>query len=128
MQKRNTVLTLGILAIMFIIIAQVIILRGLWKQQNEMLTIRYRSLPQEAIGNLRESNTVHDTVRFILNLYSEKEAAELQGIKDEKLLDEKRKEITNYFTVALNKEQDFTTYLSDYLDRQGFEKNFKYRI
>lgn len=128
MQKRNTVLTLGILAIMFIIIAQVIILRGLWKQQNEMLTIRYRSLPQEAIGNLRESNTVHDTVRYILNLYSSKEAAELRGMKDEKLLNEKRKEITNYFTVALNKEQDFTAYLSDYLDRQGFEKNFKYRI
>lgn len=128
MQKRNTVLTLGIVAIVFIIIAQLIILRGLWKQQNEMLTIRYRSLPQEAIANLRESNTVHDTVRYILNLYSEKQASELQGIKDEKLLDEKRKEITNYFTVALNREQDFTAYLSDYLDKQGFEKNFKYRI
>jgi hypothetical protein len=30
--------------------------------------------------------------------------------------------------VALNKEQDFTAYLSDYLEKQGFEKNFNYRI
>ncbi len=70
MRKRNTILTLGILAIIFIIVAQVIILRSLWKQQNEMLTIRYRSLPQEAIGALRESNTVHDTVQYLLNEYS----------------------------------------------------------
>jgi len=128
MQKRNTILTLGILAILFIIIAQIIILRGLWKQQNEMLTIRYRSLPQEAIGALRESNTVHDTVQYLLNEYSGRIAGELSEIKDEQKLNEKKKEITDYFTVALNKEQDFTAYLSDYLDKQGFEKNFNYKI
>ena len=128
MQKRNTILTLGILAILFIIIAQIIILRGLWKQQNEMLNIRYRSLPQEAIGALRESNTVHDTVQYLLNEYSGRIARELPEIKDEQKLNEKKKEITAYFTVALNKEQDFTAYLSDYLDRQGFEKNFNYKI
>jgi two-component system, OmpR family, phosphate regulon sensor histidine kinase PhoR len=128
MQKRNTVLILGILAIIFIIVAQVIILRSLWKQQNEMLTIRYRSLPQEALGALRESNTVHDTVRYLLNQYSVKVIKELSEIKDEHMLNEKKKEIFNYFTVALNKEQDFTTYLSNYLEEQGFEKNFKYRI
>lgn len=128
MRKRNTILTLGILAIIFMAASQIIILRGLWKQQNEMLTIRYRTLPQEAIGALRESNTVHDTVQYLLNEYSAKMAKELLQIKDEKARDEKNKQIFNYFTVALNKEQDFTAYLSDYLGKQGFEKNFKYRI
>jgi two-component system phosphate regulon sensor histidine kinase PhoR len=128
MQKRNTILTLGILAILFIIVAQIIILRGLWKQQNEMLTIRYRSLPQEAIGALRESNTVHDTVQYLLNEYSSRIARELSEIKDEQKLNDKKKEITDYFTVVLNNEQDFTAYLSDYLDKQGFEKNFNYKI
>ncbi len=128
MRKRNTILILGILAILFIIFAQAIILRGLWKQQNEMLNIRYRSLPQEAIGALRESNTVHDTVRYLLNEYSGRITKELSEIKDEQKLNEKKKEITDYFTVALNKEQDFTAYLSDYLDKQGFEKNFNYKI
>ena len=37
MQKRNTVLILGIFAIIVMITAQIIILRGLWKQQNEAL-------------------------------------------------------------------------------------------
>ncbi len=128
MRKRNTILTLGILAIIFMAASQIIILRGLWNQQNEMLTIRYRSLPQEAIGALRESNTVHDTVQYLLNEYSRDMAEELLEIKDEKARDEKNKEILNYFTVALNKEQDFTAYLSDYLGKQGFEKNFKYKI
>ena len=74
MQKRNTVLILGTFAIIVMITAQIIILRGLWKQQNEMLTLRYRSLSQEAVGSLRGSGiAVHDTVWFILNKYSEEE-------------------------------------------------------
>lgn len=129
MQKRNTVLLLGIFAIIVMITAQVIILRGLWKQQNEMLTLRYRSLSQEAVGSLRGSGiAVHDTVWFILNKYSEQLVRELPEIKDEQKLNEKKKEILEYFTAVLNKEQDFTTYLSSYFEDQGFEKNFKYTI
>jgi two-component system phosphate regulon sensor histidine kinase PhoR len=129
MQKRNTVLTLGILAIVFIIAAQGIILRSLWKQQNEMLTLRYRSLAQEANNSLRGSGIeVHDTVRFILNQYSMMVGKELAGIKDEKKLNEKKKEVLEYFYAVLKKEQDFTAYLSKYFDELGFEKNFNYRI
>ena len=130
MRKRNTILILGILAILFIIIAQAIILRGLWKQQNEMLTLRYRSLTQEANVSLRGSGIeVHDTVWFILpNRYSQNLVKELPEIKDEQKLNEKKKEIIDFFTAALEKEQDFTAYLSSYFEGQGFEKNFNYRI
>ena len=129
MQKRNTVLILGIFAIIVMITAQIIILRGLWKQQNEMLTLRYRSLSQEAVGSLRGSGiAVHDTVWFILNKYSEEAVKELTEIRDESKLNEKKKEILDYFTAVLNKEQDFTPYLSSYFEGQGFERNFKYSI
>ncbi len=129
MQKRNTVLILGILAIVVIILAQIIIIRGHWKQQNEMLTLRYRSLTQDAINSLRGSRiSWHDTVTFILNKYSEQVVKELPLIKDEQKLTEKKKEILNYFTTVLNKEQDFTIYLSSYFKNQGFEKDFKYHI
>lgn len=129
MRKRNTILILGILAILFIIVAQAIILRGLWNQQNEMLTLRYRSLAQEANVSLRGSGVeVHDTVWFILNQYSEKLVKELPEIKDEQKLTDKKKEIIDFYTAALEKEQDFTTYLSNYFEGQGFEKNFNYRI
>ncbi|MCU0462351.1 MAG: HAMP domain-containing histidine kinase [Bacteroidales bacterium] len=129
MKKRNTVLTLGILAIIFIIAAQAIILRGLWKQQNEMLTLRYRSLTQDAMNSLRGTRvSVHDTVMFLLSRYSENMVKELPLIKDEQKLSEKKQEILEYFTAVLNKEQDFTSFLSGYFGEQGFEKKFKYRI
>ena len=126
MQKRNTVLTLGIMAIIFIIIAQFIILRGLWKQQNEMLTLRYRSLTQDAAR--RAGPSVHDTVGFILDRYSEQVVKDLKDIKDNTKLEEKKKEILEYFTAVLNKEQDFTHYLSGLFEENGFERNFKYKI
>jgi two-component system phosphate regulon sensor histidine kinase PhoR len=129
MQKRNTVLILGVFAIIVMIMAQIIIIRGLWKQQNEMLTLRYRSLTQEAIGSLRGSGLdVHDTVRYILKKYSEKVVPELLEIKDDQKLNEKKKEVLAYFTAALEKEQDFTAYLSSYFENQGFEKNFNHNI
>ncbi len=128
MRKRNTVLTLGILAIVFIIAAQVIILRGLWKQQNEMLTLRYRSLSQEAVMSQRGSFSGYDTVRFLLNNYSESVVKELSTIKDEQKLIEKKRDILEYFTVVLNTEQDFSSFLSAYFEDQGFEKDFNHKI
>ena len=129
MKKRNTVLTLGIMAILFIVLAQGIILRGLWKQQNEMLTLRYRSLTQDAMNSLRGTRiSVHDTVMFLLRNYSENVAGELHLIKDEQQLAGKKQEILEYFTAVLYREQDFTSFLSDYFEEQGFEKNFNYKI
>ncbi len=40
--------------------------------------------------------------------YSEKVVKELPEIKDEKELTEKKKEILEYFTLVLNKEQDLS--------------------
>jgi len=128
MRKQNTVLILGILAIVFMIIAQVIILRGLWKQQNEMLTLRYRSLSQEARMSQRGSFQGYDTVMYLLNIYSASIVSELSQIKDNQELDQKKKDILEYFTIVLNTEQDFSDYLSSYFENQGFEKDFNHRI
>ncbi len=40
----------------------------------------------------------------------------------------RKRKFSTYFTIALEKEQDFTAYLSKYFENQGFEKNFNYRI
>jgi signal transduction histidine kinase len=94
-----------------------------------MLNLRYRSLTQDAVGSLRGSGiSVHDTVWFILNNYSEQVVRELPKIKDEHKLDSMKQVIYEYFTAVLNKEQDFTAYLSSYFENQGFEKDFKYNI
>jgi len=130
MKKRNTVFILGIFSILVLIAAQLIIIRGVWEQKDEMLYFRYRSLSQDAVASLRGrgSTDVFDTVRFILRAYSEQVVKELPGIKDTVKLNEKKKEIFNYCSKVLNQEQDLSEYLSKYLESRGFDKNFNHKI
>ncbi len=129
MQKRNTVLILGILAFAIMIIAQVIIIRGGWKQIDEMLYLRYRSLSQDANASLRGSRSmVFDTVNYLLDYYAESVVKELSQITDSQQLANKKDEIFEYFSTVLNKEQDLSQYLSEYFKNQGAEDEFNHRI
>jgi two-component system phosphate regulon sensor histidine kinase PhoR len=130
MKKRNTVQLLGIMSILILISVQVYIIRGIWKQKDEMFVLRYTMLSKEALTffNRRMSTDGFDTVRFILRNYSEKANKELHSIKDENELSAKKKEILDYFTKVVNQEQDLSGLLSTYFERRGFEKNFNYSI
>jgi len=129
MQKRNTVLILGIIAFAIMIIAQVIIIRGGWKQVDEMLFLRYRSLSQEANASLRGSRSmVFDTVDYLLDYYTESTVRELSQITDTQQLENKKEDIFEYFSAVLNKEQDLSQYLSEYFKNQGAENEFTHRI
>jgi signal transduction histidine kinase len=130
MKKKNTILLLGILSIIILIAAQVIIIKGIWKTTGEMLPLRYRSLSMEAVSRIRGSRSINpfDTVEYILNQYSATAASELQQITDTQKLEQKKKEILEYFTWTLNMEQDLTNLLSSYYESQGFEKEFIHKI
>jgi len=129
MQKRNTILSLGLFAISIMIVAQVIIISGLWKQQDEMLYLRYRSLSQEAGAAIRGSRMqLFDTVSFLLNNYSPAAIKELEQISDPGSVEKKKNEILDYFTKVLDLEQDQSLFLSSYFEEQGFEKDFNHRI
>lgn len=129
MKKKNTVLILGILAIAIMIAAQVIILSGAWKQQDEMLYLRYRSLSQEASGAIRASRVqLFDTVSILLNYYSGPVIKDLEQVTSQDTLAVKKAEILEYFTFVLNREQEQSAYLSNYFEEQGFEKEFNHRI
>ncbi len=131
MQKRNTILLLGIFAIIVLIVGQAIIIKGVWQQKDEMLYLRYKSLSLEAVTALRgmRSFDPYDTVRFILDNYSGKVVSELEEISDnEQKLAEKKEDILKYFTKVLDSEQDLSAYLSKYFESMGFEKDFKHRI
>jgi two-component system phosphate regulon sensor histidine kinase PhoR len=129
MRKRNTVLILGILAFTIMIIAQVIIIRGGWKQVDEMLYLRYRSLSQDANASLRGSRSmVFDTVSYLLDYYTGSLVKELPLITDDQELQNKKDEVLNYFSTVLNKEQDLSQYLSEYFKNQGAENEFSHRI
>ena len=129
MKKKNTVLLLGIFAILILIAAQVIIIRGVWNQQDQTLRFRYRELSQQAVGTLRNQRiNAFDTVYFLLGKYSEKVVKELPLISDSVKIKEKKEEILSYFSKVLNQEQDLSPYLSSYFEKMGLETSFNAKI
>ena len=130
MKKKNTVLLLGIVSIVILISIQVFIIRSVWKQKDEMFSLRYTMRSQEALSmiNRRMRTDGFDTVRYLLGMYSERANIELHAIKDENELAAKKKDILEYFTKVVNQEQDLSGLLSSYFERRGFEKNFNYSI
>lgn len=73
MKKRNTILLLGIFSIIILITAQIIIIRGVWRQKDEMLNLRYRLFSQDALELLARqwSTDGFDTARMIISSKSE---------------------------------------------------------
>jgi signal transduction histidine kinase len=130
MKKKNTVLILGILSILILVTAQIFIIRGIWQQKDEVFSLKYAVRSQEALSfiNRRLPDDGFDTVRYILRRYSEKASKEVKAIKDSQVLQEKKKEIFDFFSEVLNKEQDLSTMLSSYFERRGYEKNFNITI
>jgi two-component system phosphate regulon sensor histidine kinase PhoR len=130
MKKKNTVLILGIVSILILVSVQVFIITGIWKQKNEMYSLRYTLHSKEALNYIsrRLSTNGFDTVQFILSKYSEQANKELHAIKDEKELAAKKLEILDFFSGIINKEEDLSGLLSSYFERRGLEKNFKTKI
>jgi signal transduction histidine kinase len=130
MKSKNTVLILGISSILILISVQVFIIAGIWKQKNEMFALQYTILSKEALSyfNHRMPSDGFDTVRFILRKYSEQAVKELHSAKDVAELKTAKKDVLDYFTTVINKEQDLSSMLSTYFERRGFAKNFNFSI
>jgi two-component system phosphate regulon sensor histidine kinase PhoR len=130
MEKRNTVQILGIFSIVILISVQVFIIRGIWKQKDEMFALRYTMLSQEALNYFRRTmpSDGFDTVRLLLGRYSEQANKEIHAIKNEQELTARKKDILDYFTKVVNQEQDLSVSLSSYFEMRGFEKKFNFKI
>ncbi|MBW6499757.1 MAG: HAMP domain-containing histidine kinase [Bacteroidales bacterium] len=130
MKKRNTAQLLGIFSIVILILVQIFIIRGVWKQKDEMFNLRYRMLSQEALTAMsRRWNTDgFDTARYILSEFSRQIVREVAAISNDSVLNEKKKDILEFVTDVLNEEQFLSYFLSGYFERQGFEKDFNHKI
>jgi len=130
MKKRNTVLLLGITSIIILISVQVIIVKGVWQQKDEMFNLRYRLLSQEALSNMsrRSMPDGFDTARNLISWYSVQAIKDLAAIKDDSAIALKKKDILAFVSKALDQEQDLSDYLSRYFERMGVDKNFKFKI
>ena len=87
MKKRNTILLLGIFSIIILITAQIIIIRGVWKQKDEMFNLRYRLLSQDALAVMDRqwSTDGFDTARILINIKSELVLKKLAELKEDSL-------------------------------------------
>ena len=130
MKKKNTVLLLGIISILILISVQVFIAGGIWKQKDEMFALNYTLRAQEALTfiNRRIPSYGFDTVRFILNKYSDQAVKEIKAVKTREDLESKKKEILDSYIKVLNQEQDLSDLLSAYFERRGWEKKFNISI
>jgi signal transduction histidine kinase len=130
MKNRNTVLILGIASILILISIQVFIIRGVWKQREEMFAITYTIHSQEALNAIWRgmSTDGFDTVRLLLDQYSGQAVKKLHTVKDPDKLANLKKDVFDYFTKVVNQEQDLSGLLSDYFESRKFDKNFRYKI
>jgi len=127
MKKKNTVLMLGISAILILILAQVIIIRDLWKQQEMTIRIHYREISRQAMQGQNQS--AFDTVRLLMDRYCEKKVLEFQGVKDTSKIKEKKEEVLAFCKKVLNQEEDLFPYLSSYFAKElGFRIPFSSRM
>ncbi len=130
MHKRNAILLLGIFSIIILIAAQIIIIKGVWRQKDEMLNLRYRLFCQDAIELLARqwSTDGFDTARMIIGSKSEMVLKMMAEKKTDTLSAEERKDLFDYVTLALNKEEDLSAFLSRYFELRGIDKDFTSRI
>jgi signal transduction histidine kinase len=130
MKKKNTVLILGIASILILISVQAYLILNIWKQKSDSFGIRYYTRSNEAYNYIRRNLETDgfDTVRILLNEYSEKAYKELQTAKNAEEFDTKKKYVLDYFTKLVNKEQDLSALLSSYFENRKMESKFNYKI
>ena len=130
MKKRNTILLLGIFSIFILVAAQIIIIRGVWKQKDEMFNLRYRLFSQDALDVMdRQWGTDgFDTARILIDVKSEMMLKKLQELKSDSLTDTVKQVLIKYVDYVLNKEQDLSSFLSRFFERRGIDKDFNSKI
>jgi two-component system phosphate regulon sensor histidine kinase PhoR len=130
MKKRNTILLLGIFSIIILIASQIIIIRGVWKQKDEMFNLRYKLLSQDAMELLSRqwSTDGFDTARLIISSKSEMVLKTMAEKKTDTLSASEKKDLFEYVSFVLNKEQDLSMFLSRYFELRGIDKDFISKI
>jgi signal transduction histidine kinase len=131
MRSRNRLLLLGVGSIIILSSIQLFIIGGVWKQKNEMFDLRYKTLSQEAMTLFSKQNHTDgfDTAMYLVNNYADTFMNKsIESIRTQKDFDIKKKEIFSDIYKILILEQDLSGMLSEYFQKQGFEKDFNFLI
>lgn len=131
MRSKNRLLIFGIGSIIILTSIQLFIIGGVWKQKYEMFDLRYKTLSQEAMTVISKQHNTDgfDTAMYLVNNYADTFMNKwMYSIGTQKDLDIRKKEIFTDIYKILILEQDLSELLSDYFQKQGFEKDFNFQI
>ncbi|MDP4222635.1 MAG: HAMP domain-containing sensor histidine kinase [Bacteroidota bacterium] len=130
MKIRNTILALGIFSILILVAAQLIIIRGIWNQKDELFNLRYRLFSQDALSRMNRiwSTDGFDTARFLISRKSQYILSDTSMIKGDSLSSQSRQDLIDYVKKVLYMEEDVSQFLSKEFERMGIDKNFKPKI
>jgi signal transduction histidine kinase len=131
MKGKNYILIFGIASIVILISVQIFIIKSIWQEKEVMFDMRYKTISQEAMDQLRRFRNTDgfDTAFFILDKYAEEVMTkEIGNIKNDNDLKAKKEEIYQDITKILNQEQDLSTLLASYFTKFRLDNNFTFRI
>jgi signal transduction histidine kinase len=131
MKRKNYILIFGIISIVILISAQVYIIKSIWAEKEVMFDMRYKSLAQEAMDQLRvfRNTDGFDTAFFIIDKYAEGAMTDyIANLKNDTDLIAKKKEVFDDISKILNQEQDLSYFLSSYFSKFRVENKFTFRI
>lgn len=130
MKNRNFVLLAGVSSIVILVFVQVYTITGIWKQKNEMFTLKYTFLSKESLNYMNRHMTTDgfDTVRYLLARYSAEANREIHAANTPEAREKKKQEIIKYFSKVLDQEQDLSAILASLFGKAGFDNNFNVSI
>lgn len=117
-------------AVIIFMLSQVLIVRQVWMQKDEVFKLRYRSVAREALGEMimKTGDSGFDKAYYIIDgpasLYFD-QTAQLLCYEDSIMFSEK---VRSKLSGALEKDQLVSKYISGAFERLGLEKEFKYKI
>jgi len=131
MKGKNYILIFGVSSIVILISVQVFIIKSIWQEKEVMFDMKYKTLSQEVMDQLRRFRNTDgfDTAFFILDKYAEEVMTkEIVNIKNDDDLKAKKEEVFHDINKILNQEQDLSTLLATYFKKLRVDNNFSYRI
>ena len=118
------------IAAMIFLASQVLIIRQVWHQKDEVFKLRYRSVAREALGEMmvKTGDSGFDKAYYIIDgaagLYYD-QVAWLATAEDSVLFSSKVRE---KLSGVLVNDQIISSYISGAYEKIGLEKNFKYNV
>lgn len=128
--KKNSILILGVISMVLLVSIQYYIIRGVWKQKDETIDLRYKTLAKEAIDAIysRYGTNGFDTALYLIDKQSANAIQKVTAAKDTIELNQAEKDYLNYVNFILFSEEDLSADLSAYFNMRGYEKDFNTNI